>query len=370
MLEEQRRRFAAIAHSYYKEHDYGKAACALAAAYVGGHFHGYREIIVALAGIGLTTYTKYRNILSSLQMEKDWSVAALNIKVVGKPVHYTSKGDYLFWQWLTADERKLKEKTMDSMISEYQRITGTENVTRQHICFLLHQNNWRMITPKNLDIKRCVPFEIYESWFKCPDVQKILKNTHPGLLINGDETDLNKRGGGLRWVAAPRGTQPTNVTKDHTGSHVSLFLMVSASGVPAFPFPIIHGPPQHYYDDSLSEFGKCYPTKKGYMTKATFEKIMNEIFIPYVKRRREALGLPADEPAALVVDGHNSRYNARMLGTLADNHIDLLIIPAHTSHRLQPLDLTLNKLVKDNYRAEFPVCLAQVLKKCKASLRA
>ena len=116
MIEEQRRRFADVAHSHYKEHDYRKAACALAAAYVGGRYTGYREAISAVAGIGLTSYTKYRKILKSLQMDEEWSVASLNIKVVGRPVHYSSEGDALFWKWLTADERKLKEKTMENLI--------------------------------------------------------------------------------------------------------------------------------------------------------------------------------------------------------------------------------------------------------------
>lgn len=101
-------------------------------------------------------------------MDKDQSVASLNIKVVGRPTHYSTKGDALFWQWLTADERKLTEKTMRNMIKEYDNLTGTQNVTRQHISFLLHQNGWRMVNPKTLDIKRCVPYETYETWFKCP----------------------------------------------------------------------------------------------------------------------------------------------------------------------------------------------------------
>lgn len=369
MLEEQRRRFAAIANSYYKEHDYRKAACCLAAAYVGGHYHGYRQAIENLAGIGSTSYDKYRRILRSLEVDKDWSVASLNIKVNGRPTHYSTRGDALFWQWLTAPERKIKEKTMDNMIEEYERITGTEDVTRQHISFLLHQNQWRMVTPKSLDVKRCVPYKTYESWFKDPELNRVLRNVDPRLLFNADETDLNRKRCGPRWVAAPVGTQPTVFTKDHSGSHVTLFLIVSASCVPVFPFAVVHGSPKKFYDDSLSEYVRCYPTKKGYMTKFTFEKIITELFIDYVQHRRLALGLPANEPAALIVDGHNSRYNSRLLRILAENCIDLIILPAHTSHKLQPLDLTLNKLIKEHYRGEFPLCLAKVLEKFKKELK-
>jgi len=105
-----------------------------------------------------------------------------------------------------------------------------------------------------------VPLEIYENWFKDPEVQRILKNTDDRFLFNADETDLNRKGGGPRWVAAPQGEQPTNYTKDHGSSHVTLFLMVSASGVPVFPFAVVHGSPKQFYDGTLTEFVKCYPT--------------------------------------------------------------------------------------------------------------
>jgi len=66
------------------------------------------------------------------------------------------------------------------------------------------------------------------------------------------------------------------------------------------------------------------------MTQLTFEKILNGIIHSSCEVQERTLGLPADEPAALVVDGNNSRNNARMLGTLSDSYIDSLIIPAHT----------------------------------------
>ena len=367
MLEDQRRRFAAVAHSHYKERDYRVAARALAAAYVGGQHPGCREALAKMADISLSSYTKYMNILSSQTMEK-MTVASLHINLVGRPEHYSSKADAMFWEWLTDEQTRLRKKTVECMIEEYEKLTGTKEVSRQHISFLLHQNGWRMTRPKNLDIKRCVAYKTLKDWYSNEQVQKLLTTVDPRLLFNADETDLNRKGSGPRWVAAQGSKQPVFVTTEHTGSHVSLFLMVSASGMPVFPFPVLHGKPAKFADVSENEFVKCYLTPKGYMTKFTFEKIMNEVFIPYVKLRRQVLGLPEDAPAVLVVDGHNSRYNPPMLQKLKNNYIDLLIIPAHSSHRMQPLDLTLNKLVKDHYKTEFRKCLKQVQGDIKMSM--
>ena len=109
------------------------------------------------------------------------------------------------------------------------------------------------------------------------------------------------------------------------------------------------------------EYVECSHTKKGYMTRATFMEIITQIFIPYVKRKRERLGLASDAPAALVVDGHSSRYYPPVLEALRENNIALLIIPAHSSHLIQPLDLILNKQVKEQYKGEWSLAVKAVL---------
>jgi len=207
-----------------------------------------------------------------------------------------------------------------------------------------------------------------EDWYNDEKVQKVLKTVDPRLLFNADETDLNRKGGGPRWVASGGSKQPVFITTDHNGSHVSLFLMVSASRMPVFPFPIIHGKPVKFADVRNNEYVKLYLTPKGYMTKSTFEKIMSEVFIPYVKTRRQVLGLPEDAPAALVLDGHNSRYHPPVLEELKKNFIDVLIIPAHSSHKTQPLDLTLNKLVKEHYKSEVLKSLNMIRKEVQSSI--
>ncbi len=74
--------------------------------------------------------------------------------------------------------------------------------------------------------------------------------------------------------------QPTLITKDHSGSHVSAFLMISGGGMMVFPIAILHGPPEQFADVDESSFVRCFATKKGYMTKASFLQVMSSVFIP------------------------------------------------------------------------------------------
>lgn len=46
-----------------------------------------------------------------------------------------------------------------------------------------------------------------------------------------------------------------------------------------------------------------------------------------------------DKPRLLIADGHSSHITGNMISFCIDNNIDLLILPSHCSHLLQPLDV-------------------------------
>jgi len=88
------------------------------------------------------------------------------------------------------------------------------------------------------------------------------------------------------------------------------------------------------------------------MDKNTFYNIMVDIFIEYVKRTREELvklNPDIDKHAVLIVDGHKSMYDPRTLRALLKNAIILIILPAHSSHLTQPMDLRLNGILKSQF---------------------
>ncbi len=71
---------------------------------------------------------------------------------------------------------------------------------------------------------------------------------------------------------------------------------------------------------------------------------MKDVFIPFVNETRRRHNL-VGKPAALVVDGHISRFSLETALLLINEGIHLIVIPAHSSNVLQPLDLGLNRKV-------------------------
>jgi hypothetical protein len=80
---------------------------------------------------------------------------------------------------------------------------------------------------------------------------------------------------------------------------------------------------------------------KGWMDKVTFEDIMKLTIIPEARRIR-AMNGRSNERMLLLLDGHSSRMNRELWEHFREEKIDVIVIPAHTSHILQPLDLGVN----------------------------
>ena len=77
------------------------------------------------------------------------------------------------------------------------------------------------------------------------------------------------------------------------------------------------------------------------------------IIIPYVEKTRKDLILDSSYPALVIFDVFKGQCTRTILQTLKDNNILYVAVPNNCTDRLQPLDLSVNKAVKQFMRAEF-----------------
>jgi len=173
---------------------------------------------------------------------------------------------------------------------------------------------------------------------------KVALEKHPRLVFNADETEIGRKASFFGKVAWNEKKQPRIAAKDRSGHHVTMFLIISRNELvkPSF---LLHGGPDFVSQHTLFEDEVvCIKTSNGYMEKWTFKSIMIHHFKSHVQKVREELG--TDERAALIVDGHSSSYDLETFQALNEAGIDLIILPAHSSHITQPLDITLNGILK------------------------
>lgn len=85
----------------------------------------------------------------------------------------------------------------------------------------------------------------------------------------------------------------------------------------------------------------------------TIEGCLQKIVFPYVWKKQNKLNLPVDYPLLLLFDYFNSQFTKRLLKIIDDTNINTVIIPANCTDRLQPLDLSVNKALKNFFRKQF-----------------
>ena len=60
-------------------------------------------------------------------------------------------------------------------------------------------------------------------------------------------------------------------------------------------------------------------------------------------------GIPPARPVLLIKDGHTSHTSIEVIELACANNVDLLCLPAHTTHILQPLDVGVFKSFKAHF---------------------
>ncbi|XP_044723684.1 DDE superfamily endonuclease domain-containing protein [Hirsutella rhossiliensis] len=125
---------------------------------------------------------------------------------------------------------------------------------------------------------------------------------------------------------------------------------VSAAGTFLPPPVIFKGKSvqQQWFPEDLSTFSdwQFTATKNGWTSDQTAVEWLEKVFIPRTQ--------PPDpsERRLLVLDGHGSHETVDFMYLCYQHQIHLLFLPPHTSHVLQPLDLSVFSALKHYYRKQ------------------
>ncbi|XP_059068688.1 MFS-type transporter clz9-like [Cryptomeria japonica] len=164
---------------------------------------------------------------------------------------------------------------------------------------------------------------------------------------------MANRNGAMR-VLARKGSQ--NVSHILLKSHewITIICCVNASRQSIPVFYLFKGKRQIQIHIAKCELGACMATQQhAWMT--------NELFMSWLQHFKHSIpgGVSPTKRCLLIFDDHDNHValptieEARMLG------IDLLTLPAHTSHKLQPLDVSVFSPFKTYFKSERATWIAR-----------
>lgn len=191
--------------------------------------------------------------------------------------------------------------------------------------------------------KAADPF-IIDDYFNLLDktIKSLGLENRPDRIWNLDETSYCSDPKKTKVVGL-KGFASTRTTSSSGKNNTTVLFASSAAGEKGPPFIIFKG--KYLWSEWTSSEG--FPgttytaTKNGWIESEAFEKFMSKSFIPMIKNK--------DEPSLLIYDGHSTHIQLSVIKKAKENNITIIKLPPHSSHLLQPLDLSVFKPFKDEW---------------------
>lgn len=155
----------------------------------------------------------------------------------------------------------------------------------------------------------------------------------PNLIWNCDETSFSHDPSQTKVIAG-KGDKVGRHTAATGRENTSVLACVNAAGDKMPPFVIFKG--KNLWDTWIPSTGDWPNTaytasQNGWMTSELFLNWFTRVFVPNIGHER---------PVLLIFDGHSSHVTPELIKEAQSNDVIMLKLPAHTSHILQPLDVS------------------------------
>lgn len=201
--------------------------------------------------------------------------------------------------------------------------------------------------PSATSLNRVLAFNISEVDIFFSNLNEVYKKqSFPATRVfNMDETGIStvqKPG----KILAPKGQkQVGSVTSWERGRNITVVCAVSASGAyvpPMFIFPRKRMSPLLERGGPAGAIYRC--SHNGWSNE--------ELFNDWLHHFKDSTKPSEEDAVLLIMDNHGSHITLESFEFCRANHIKVVSIPPHTSHRLQPLDLSFYSPLKKAFNTE------------------
>jgi hypothetical protein len=169
----------------------------------------------------------------------------------------------------------------------------------------------------------------------------------PSHIWNCDESGVQAGRSGGATVLAKMGSRSMHSIEADQKEHLSVLSCINAEGGSIPNFYILKG--TYFLKDYVKrceENAVMAMQPNAWMTKWLFESWISH----FIGSLKKGPGIDLNNRHLLILDGHNSHVTLEVVTLAMNSGLDIVSLPSHTSHALQPLDVSCFKPFKAAFR--------------------
>lgn len=188
------------------------------------------------------------------------------------------------------------------------------------------------------------------------DIKTVVQfeNIPSGLILNWDHTGLNYVPTSS-WTLETKGATKVPIAAIDDKRQITAVFTCTLRG-DFLPPQVIYGGKTPACLPKAVAFPPNWQvtyTPNHWANESTMLDYANTILLPYLQQARQEYRLPSSHPALVIFDQFKGQLTNTFLGLLECNNILVVRVPANCTNRLQPLDLSVNKAIKDCLKSKF-----------------
>lgn len=205
--------------------------------------------------------------------------------------------------------------------------------------------------------------ELQEVFLADIKAQVLMNDIPDELVINWDQTALPLVPTG-EWTMHRAGEKMIPIAKSDDKRQITAVFAASMTGEYLAPQLIYKGKTERCHPQvSFPEGWDIWHTENHWSNEETMQRYIEQIIIPFITQKRKALKLDKSHPALALFDCFRGQTTACIEALLEENNIVSVQIPPNCTDKLQPMDISVNKPMKNGLRTRFQTWYASEIQK-------
>lgn len=197
-------------------------------------------------------------------------------------------------------------------------------------------------------------FEEIQSDFLADIQAEVVMNEIPEeLIFNWDQTPLQFVPTG-QWTMHKAGEKIIPIANSDDKRQVTGVFAATIKGEFLPPQVIYQGKTERCHPKvKVPDGWDVWHSDNHWSNEITMKRYLEKIVIPFLERKRKALNLSPSHPALAIFDCFRGQTTPEFYRVLKQHNIAYVIVPANCTDKLQPIDVSINKPLKDELKRGF-----------------